>query len=124
MQRQLVQPLCKKIGKVGNKMSKLLIALLIGIIAGAIDVAPMIIQKLDKYANISAFFHWVALGIIISYVQMPIPAYLKGIAVSLLAVLPILVIVSKEDKKAIIPILLMSVILGAGVGITTSKFAN
>lgn len=105
-------------------MSKLFISLLIGIIAGIIDVTPMIIQKLDKYANISAFIHWVVLGVIISYVHMPFPPYLKGIIVSLLAILPILVIVSKEDKKAIIPILVMSVILGAGVGLATAKFAN
>jgi hypothetical protein len=104
-------------------MSKLLISLLIGIIAGIIDVIPMLLQKLDKHANMSAFTHWVVLGVVISYVQMPMPPYLKGIIVAVLTSLPVLILVSKDDKKSIVPILVMSVILGAGVGFATAKFA-
>ena len=114
----------KQLKKVEEVISKLFVSLLIGVIAGIIDVAPMIFQKLDKHACISAFVHWVVLGVIISYVQMPMSAYLKGIVVSLLAVLPVLIIVAKEDKKVIIPILIMSVILGAGVGISTEMYAT
>jgi uncharacterized membrane protein len=44
-------------------MQKLLISLFIGIIAGIIDVIPMIVQKLDKYANMSAFIHWIIMGV-------------------------------------------------------------
>ncbi|MFA5148224.1 MAG: hypothetical protein WC491_03755 [Candidatus Omnitrophota bacterium] len=105
-------------------MSKLLISLLIGVIAGIIDVTPMIIQKLDKHENISAFIHWVVLGIIISYIQIPIAPYLKGIIVAVLTALPVIILVLKEDKNAAIPILMMSIILGAGVGISTAMFAK
>jgi len=35
-------------------MNEILIALLIGIVAGIIDIIPMIIQKMNKYANLSA----------------------------------------------------------------------
>lgn len=105
-------------------MSKLFISLGIGIVAGTIDIIPMIIQKLDKYANISAFVHWVVLGIIISYIQLPFSPWLKGIIVAEISALPIIIIVSKNDPKSIIPILIMSAILGAFVGITTAKFAN
>ena len=105
-------------------MSKLFISLLIGFIAGIIDVTPMIIQKLDKYACVSAFIHWMVLGVVISYVQMPVASYLKGIIIAMLTVLPVLVLVSKEDKKAIFPIVVMSIILGAGVGFATATFAG
>ncbi|MBN2802041.1 MAG: hypothetical protein JXR91_02985 [Deltaproteobacteria bacterium] len=105
-------------------ISKLLISLLIGVVAGIIDVVPMIMQKLDKYACWSAFIHWTVLGVIISYVQMPMPGYLKGIVISVLTALPILIIVAKEDKKAIIPIMAMSVLLGAGAGYSSALFAN
>ncbi|MBI5042579.1 MAG: hypothetical protein HZC10_01835 [Nitrospirae bacterium] len=113
-----------KINSKEIKMSKLSISLIIGIIAGVIDIAPMIIQKLDKYACISAFVHWVILGIVISYIEMPLSPWLKGIIISLLSALPIVILVSKEDPKSIIPIFAMSIILGAGVGIATAKFAN
>ncbi|MBI4721419.1 MAG: hypothetical protein HY769_00160 [Candidatus Stahlbacteria bacterium] len=105
-------------------MLKLFISLIIGVIAGIIDVTPMIFQKLDKYACISAFVHWVILGIVISYIEMPLVPWLKGIIISVLSALPIVILVSKEDPKSIIPILAMSIILGAGVGIVTAKFAN
>ena len=37
-------------------MEHFLIALTIGVIAGIIDVIPMIMQKMDRFANLSAFF--------------------------------------------------------------------
>ncbi len=52
-------------------MKNLVISIGIGIIAGVIDVIPMIIQKLDKHAIVSAFIHWIVMGVIISYVQFP-----------------------------------------------------
>lgn len=104
-------------------MSKLYISLLIGVIAGIIDVIPMILQKLDKYANISAFLQWVILGVFISYIQFPLPPWLKGLIIAEASALPIMIMVAKNDKKSIIPIIVMSAILGCLVGIATAKFA-
>jgi len=104
-------------------MNKLIISILIGVIAGIIDVIPMIIQKLDKSANWSAFIHWVVLGIIISYIDMPITPWLKGLIIAELTAIPIIIIVAKGEFKAIIPIVVMSAILGVLVGITTAKWA-
>lgn len=104
-------------------MSKLMMAILIGIIAGIIDAIPMMIQKLDKHATWSAFVHWVVMGIIISYIQIPFSPWLKGLVVAELSAIPVIIIVAKEDKKSIVPILIMSAILGILVGITTAKFA-
>lgn len=46
-------------------MNDLLIAIIIGLVAGLIDVTPMVIMKLEKVANISAFVHYFVLGLII-----------------------------------------------------------
>ncbi len=59
-------------------MNEILIALLIGIVAGIIDIIPMIIQKMNKYANLSAFFHWVVLSLIIPFVAWDISHWLRG----------------------------------------------
>lgn len=104
-------------------MTKLFISLLIGFFAGVIDVVPMIIQKLDKFACASAFVHWVIMGIIISYVQLPLSPWLKGLVIAELSALPVVILVAKEDPIAIAPILIMSAILGIVVGVATSKFA-
>ena len=103
-------------------MNNFLIALVIGIVAGIIDVVPMLIQKLDKFACISAFIHWVVLGLIIPYVNWDIQPWLKGLIIALLTAIPIMIIVYPQDPKAIIPIFIFSVILGIGIGLAGSKF--
>ena len=93
-----------------------------GIIAGIIDITPMIIMKLEKTANISAFFHYFALGLIIPFVDWGIPSWITGIIIALLTTIPIMIIVFPKDKKAIIPMILFSLILGAGIGFAGAKF--
>lgn len=103
-------------------MNNILIALLIGIIAGIIDITPMIIMKLEKTANISAFIHYFVLGLIIPFVDWGIPFWITGIIIALLTAIPIMIIVYPKDKKAIIPMVVFSLILGAGIGLAGAKF--
>lgn len=105
-------------------MNDFLIAVVIGLIAGLIDVIPMIIQKLDKRYTISAFVHYFALGLIIPFVNWEIAPWIKGIVIALLTALPIMIIVYPKDKKAIIPMIIFSLILGAGIGIAGAKFID
>ena len=103
-------------------MNDVFVAFGIGVIAGIIDIVPMIIQKLEKSATISAFVHWVVLGLIIPYVDWDMLPWLKGSIIALLTAIPIMIIVYPQDKKAIIPITIFSIILGAGVGFASAKF--
>lgn len=103
-------------------MNNILIALIIGIIAGTIDVIPMIIQKLDKSANLAASSHWVVLGLIIPFVDWDIAPWLTGLIIGEIAIIPTLFIVFPKDKKALIPMIIMSAILGVGVAIAGARF--
>lgn len=103
-------------------MDDFLIAVIIGLVAGLIDVTPMIIMKLEKVANISAFVHYFVLGLVIPFVNWGIDPWLKGIIISFLSALPVMIIVYPKDKKAIIPMVVFSLILGAGIGIAGAKF--
>ncbi|MCK5077843.1 MAG: hypothetical protein KAR38_15780 [Calditrichia bacterium] len=105
-------------------MKKILTGLLIGTIAGIIDVIPMIIQGLNWYANISAFSHWVVLGVIIPFVNWNIKAWLKGLIIGEITAIPIMIIVLKDDPASIIPIFIFSTILGILVGISGQKFVK
>ena len=49
-----------------EKISKIKIGIILGVIAGIIDVIPMIFQKLTWDANLSAFSLWVIAGFMIS----------------------------------------------------------
>jgi hypothetical protein len=103
-------------------MNDFLIATIIGLVAGLIDGTPMIIMKLEKIANISAFVHYFVLGLIIPFVDWDIVPWLKGIIISLLSALPVMIIVYPKDKKAIIPMIIFSLVLGAGIGIAGAKY--
>lgn len=100
-----------------NSTSPLLTAVAIGLIAGIIDVIPMIIQKINKRDSLSAFIHYFALGLIIPFVHWEIAPWLKGIVIAFLTSIPIMLIVYPQDKKALIPMTLFSWILGAGIGV-------
>lgn len=105
-------------------MEKLFKALIIGFIAGIIDVIPMIIQKLDIYADISAFSQWIILGIIISYIEIGLKGILKGLLVAEISVIPILIIVSEKGLFSIVPIIVMTAILGSLAGFSVINLQN
>lgn len=103
-------------------MNDFFIAIIIGLVAGLIDIIPMIIQKLDNRDSISAFLHYFALGLIIPFVNWGIAPWINGIVIAILTSIPIMIIVYPRDKKAIIPMIVFSIILGAGIGIAGAKF--
>jgi hypothetical protein len=107
----------------GN-MKNILIALIMGIVAGIIDVIPMVIQKLDMYSCVSAFIHWVVLGLVIPYVTWNIKPWLKGLLIAELTAISIMIIVYPQYPISLIPMIIFSAILGAGVGVAGAKFVR
>jgi len=99
-------------------MDTLLLSALIGIVAGTIDIIPMIVQKLDKSATISAFLQYFFVSIIIVNIDLPhIVWWLQGGLISVFLSLPVVVIISMKDKKAVPIILTMAAVLGTLIGI-------
>ena len=103
-------------------MNNILIALAIGIIAGIIDVIPMILKKMDKISNLSAFAHWVVLGLIIPFVDWNIEPWIKGLIIGELSAIPIIIMVYPKDKKALIPMIVFSAVLGIGIAIAGARY--
>jgi hypothetical protein len=99
-------------------MKSLIISVLIGLFIGTLDVIPMVIQKLNKRACLSAFLQYFFVSIIIVNINIPvIPWWLEGALISSTLSLPVIVIISEKDKKAVPIILGMSVVLGTIIGI-------
>jgi len=103
-------------------MKNIFVALIIGLSAAIIDVVPMIIQRIDKSACISAFVQWIVLGLIIPYVNWDMQPWLKGLIIAELAALPIMILVFAKEPKSIIPIIVFSAVLGIAVGLAGAKF--
>ena len=103
---------------------RLATGLLIGVVAGVIDVIPMLLQGLTWDANLSAFSLWVVVGFMIATSNLKLPAVLKGITISLLCLLPSVFIIGWEEPISLIPILAMTLILGALVGFAFDKLVK
>ena len=70
-------------------MDKLLFSAIIGLVAGVIDIIPMVMQKLPRYSIVSAFFHYFFVSIIILNVDIPhILWWLEGGVVGLALTIP------------------------------------
>ena len=99
-------------------MDTLLLSAIIGIVAGIIDVIPMVIQNLDRRATVSAFLQYFFVSIIIVNIDLPhVVWWLQGGLISVALALPVVCIVSLQDKKAVPIILTMAAVLGTLIGI-------
>jgi hypothetical protein len=105
-------------------MTKLMMALLIGAGAGVLDIIPMLLRKAAWHEIAVPFVHWLMLGVLIAYVQMPVHPALKGSIVAVMTTLPILIGYSQSKPNAVLPILGISIVLGAVVGWLTHRFAQ
>jgi hypothetical protein len=110
-------------------MSKLAITLLIGLAAATIDVLPMVLRRdganpAEWTIIASAFTHWVVTTIFISYAVMPLTPWLKGALIGALSAAPVLITYSQTKPASVLPILGISVVLGAAVGFMTARFAG
>lgn len=99
-------------------MNTLLLSVIIGLVAGIIDIIPMIIQKIPAYSTVSAFVHHFFVSIVILNIDIPhIPWWIEGGCIGLALALPMVIQVGHSDKKSWPVIASASFILGEAVGI-------
>ncbi len=105
-------------------MKKAHLGLTLGILAGIIDVIPMIIQKLTWDANLLAFSLWVVSGFLISTSDIKIKGALKGMIISFLVLLPSAILIGWGEPLSLIPIFMMTLILGSGLGFFIDRYGH
>ena len=105
--------------KIMNK--KIIKGIALGAIAGIIDITPMIIQKLPLSSILSAFSMWAALGFLVNTSALKINGTLKGLLLSFLVLLPTAILIGQAEPVSLIPISIMTVILGASLGYASDK---
>jgi len=102
-------------------MKEIKVGFLLGLVAGFIDLIPMLLEKLTWDANISALSLWVIVGIFISTVEWKINSILKGVLISLMILLPTAILIAWKEPISIIPIVSMTIILGGLLGYSIRK---
>ncbi len=105
-------------------MKKMKIGLLLGIAAGIIDVIPMIMQNLTWDANISAFTMWIVVGFLISTIDLKLNPIIKGILIAFLVLLPNAILIGWKEPISLIPIVIMTTILGGLLGFSIQKITK
>ena len=103
-------------------MNNIITALIIGVIAGAIDISPMIKQKMPKFTIASVFAQWVFIGLIIPFISWNLDPWLKGLVVAELGMLPMMILVLEKYKSKLPTIILFTAVLGIAIGIASDKF--
>lgn len=99
----------------------ILIGSIFGAIAGIIDIIPMQIMHLPLQAILSAFSMWVIVGILISSSNIKLFPILKGIVIALMVLLPCTFIIGWNEPMSLLPIVGMTVGLGAGLGFIINR---
>lgn len=102
-------------------MKKLLIGLGVGICAGIIDVTPMIVQGLSIDADLSAFAMWVVVGYLIAFSSLQVHPLFKGLLVAIPTIIPVAILIGFKEPFTLIPIGVMTLILGALSGLLIEK---
>ena len=103
-------------------MKKIHLGLLLGIIAGILDVIPMILQGLTWDANLSAFFFWIIAGFFIATSSLKLKGSLKGIVLSLLLLIPVAFLIAWQEPISLVPIIIFNIVLGALLGYLIDRY--
>ncbi len=94
-------------------MDHFTLSLAAGAVAGALDVIPMIAQKLSFRSCLSAFCTYLFAGVLVFHSDLPyLPWWADGMAVALMMAIPIVLTFTGKDRKAAPVILLNAVLLG------------
>lgn len=105
-------------------MKKTQLGILLGVVAGVIDVIPMILQKLTWDANLSAFSLWIISGFLIATSNLKIKGIAKGIIIPFLVLIPSAIIIGWQEPFSLIPITIMTLILGSALGFLIDKYGK
>ncbi len=105
-------------------MEKIMIGLGLGALAGLIDIIPMLLQKLPWNANLSAFIMWLVVGFFVATTGLMIHPVLLGLLIAVLVLLPSAPIIAGDNPSKLLPIGIMTVILGGVLGWLVSILAR
>ena len=99
-----------------SKKGRVQRGIVLGIVAGVVDVIPMVLQNLTWDANLSAFVHWVVAGFMIATSNLKLSPVVKGLVISVLLLLPTAILVGWTEPMSLVPIGIMTLILGSSLG--------
>ncbi len=95
---------------------KNLTALAIGLIAGLIDLIPLLIVGVPLLNMLSIMAFWIITSFFIAHVTLLKNAMLNGLVLSTFNMLPLVMVIYTINPKDFLPMLSMALVLGPFVG--------
>ncbi len=106
-------------------MNQFGLSLLTGLVAGGVDVIPMLLKKLPRASCLSAFVQYIVVAIVIFHIHLPgLAWWLEGGLVSLAMALPVLVLVAEKERKSVPVIAVNAVVLGVLIALVKVSFGS
>ncbi len=102
----------------------ILAGVFLGAIAGVLDMIPMILQGLPWDANLSAFSLWVVSGFVLATSNLKLSPILKGVLIPFICLLPSAFMIGSKEPFSLVPIGIMTLILGILLGFVYDKIAK
>lgn len=102
-------------------MMKTFKILMIGMIAGGLDLIPLILVDAPIFNMLSIVVFWVVTAYMISKTKLIENTVLNGLMVSILLMIPMALAVSATNPKDFIPMMSMAFLLGPCVGFMVGK---
>ncbi len=97
-------------------MEKILILLTVGIVAGVLDLIPLLMVGAPLYNMLSIVAFWLSASIFIYKTHILKSGLLNGLLIALVLMLPMALAVSASNPKDFFPMIFMALILGPSVG--------
>ncbi|MBI9102447.1 MAG: hypothetical protein JEY99_08540 [Spirochaetales bacterium] len=105
-------------------MKRILIILFVGLIAGVLDLIPLLFVETPLFNKLSIIVFWLVASFIISSTKIYKNSIVNGLILSILLMLPTALAVSATNPKDFIPMMFMAIFLGPLVGYATGKLFN
>jgi len=97
-------------------MKRSLSIIIIGLLAGVLDLIPLFLVDAPLYNMLSIIAFWLVTTFIISKTIVSNNSILNGLVLSILLMFPMALAVSATNPKDFFPMMLMSILLGPTVG--------
>lgn len=103
-------------------MKKNIIIFIIGLVAGILDLIPLIFVQAPLFNMLSIIAFWVSATIFIANTILLKSHILNGLLIATILMLPMALAVSASNPKDFFPMMFMAIVLGPIVGFSTNKF--
>ena len=102
-------------------MRNALVIIFVGMTAGLLDLIPLVLVKAPLFNMLAIILFWLVAVLFMAKTTLFRNAFLNGLAVAVLIMLPVVLTVYTVNPKDFLPMLSMAVILGPLSGAVVRK---